>query len=193
MIPWNQLAVCARQVWPVTDAELVESLKTYNDDAYDEVVARYGDALYRYVYSLAGSHALAEDIIGDTYLRMLEHIAGYTYTGVPFKAWLYRIAHNVAINTMKRDHRLVGVDDLERVARPITDPAIRIADRLDAEVVRGALEHLTEEQRRVILLRFVAEQSPGEIAQVLGKNENAVNQLQWRALRALERHLGPRS
>ena len=177
----------------MTDAELVEWLKAYNDDAYDEVVARYGDALYRYVYSLTGSHALTEDIIGDTYLRMLEHIAEYSYTGVPFKAWLYRIAHNVAVNTLKRDRRLVAVEDLERVARPITDPAIRIADRLDAEVVRDALEHLTEEQRQVILLRFVAGQSPGEVAQTLGKNENAVNQLQWRALRALERQLGPRS
>jgi RNA polymerase sigma-70 factor (ECF subfamily) len=153
----------------------------------------YGDALYRYVYSLTGSHALSEDIIGDTYLRMLEHIAEFTYTGVPFKSWLYRIAHNAAVNMLKRDRRIVGVDDLERIARPITDPAIRVADRLDAEVVRGALEHLTDEQRHVLLLRFVGGQSPGEVAQALGKNENAVKQLQWRALRALERHLGPRS
>jgi RNA polymerase sigma-70 factor, ECF subfamily len=85
----------------------------------------------------------------------------------------------------------VGVDDLERVTRPITDPAMRIADRLDATVVREALTHLTDEQRDVILLRFVADQSPGEVAQILGKNENAVKQLQWRALRALERHLQP--
>ncbi len=175
----------------MTDAELVERLKAYDDAAYDEVVSRYGDALYRYVYRLTDSHALCEDIIGDTYLRMLEHIATFTYTGVPFKSWLYRIAHNVAINTLKRDRRMVEVDDLERVARPITDPTIRLADRLDAEVVRGALEQLTEEQRHVLLLRFVAGQSPGEVAQILGKNENAVKQMQWRALRALERHLGP--
>ena len=177
----------------VTDAELVERLKAYDDGAYDEVVARYGDALYRYAYSLTGSPALAEDIVGDTYLRMLEHIAEFTYTGVPFKSWLYRIAHNVAVNMLKRDRRVVGVDDLERVARPITDPAIRIGDRLDAEVVRDALTCLTEEQRHVVLLRFVAGQSPSEVAQALGKNENAVRQLQWRALRALERQLGPQS
>lgn len=175
----------------MSDAELVERLKAYDDDAYDEVVSRYGGALYRYVYGLAGSHALAEDIVGDTYLRMLEHIAEFTYTGVPFKSWLYRIAHNVAINALKRERRIVGVVDLERVARPVTDPAIRVADRVDAAEVRGALEHLTEEQRNVILLRFVAGQSPGEVAETLGKNENAVKQLQWRALRALERHLGP--
>jgi RNA polymerase sigma-70 factor (ECF subfamily) len=177
----------------VTDAELVERLKAYDDDAYDLLVARYGDALYRYVYGLTGSHALSEDVIGDTYLRVVEHVGAYAHTGAPLKSWLYRIAHNVAVNALERDRRAVVVDDLERVAPPITDPALRIADRLEAEQLLGALDILTSEQRQVVLLRFVAEQSPAEVAEVMGKNENAIRQLQWRALRTLARRLGPRS
>ena len=176
----------------MTDAELVERLKAYDDDAYREAIARYGDALYRYVYSLTGDHHLCEDVVGETYLKMIEAIGGYTYYGVPFKSWLYRIAHNLALNALKRASRTVGVDDLDRVARPITDPAIRIADRLEAAEVRTALDQLTDEQRQVLLLRFAAGQSPREVAQTLEKSENAVKQMQWRALRALERLLPPR-
>ncbi|HWQ11724.1 MAG TPA: RNA polymerase sigma factor [Roseiflexaceae bacterium] len=176
----------------MTDAELIERLKAYDDDAYREAIARYGDALYRYVYSLTGDPHLCEDVVAETYLKLIESIGAYTYYGAPFKAWLYRIAHNLAVNALKRARRTVGVEDMDRVARPITDPAIRIVDRLEAAEVRSALEQLTEEQRQVLLLRFAAGQSPREVAQVLEKSENAVKQLQWRALRALERLLPPR-
>ncbi|MEN9933557.1 MAG: hypothetical protein RLZZ387_136, partial [Chloroflexota bacterium] len=119
-------------MWIVTDAELVERLKSYDDDAYREAIARYGDALYRYVYSLTGDHHLARAIVGETYLKMLEAIEGYSYSGDPFKAWLYRIAHNHAVNALKRANRMVAVEDLERVAQPITDPAIRVVEQLAA-------------------------------------------------------------
>jgi RNA polymerase sigma-70 factor, ECF subfamily len=128
-------------------------------------------------------------VLGETYLRMVEKIDSYTFYGVPFKAWLYRIAHNLAINTLKRVRPLVHGADLEQLARPITDPAIRIVDRLAAEEVRVALAELTEEQQQVLLLRFVAEQSPAEVAQTLEKSENAVKQMQFRALRTLGRLL----
>jgi RNA polymerase sigma-70 factor, ECF subfamily len=173
----------------VTDAELVARLKANDDDAYREVVARYGDPLYGYIYSLTGDHHLSEDVLSETYLRMLEKIDSYEFYGAPFKAWLYRIAHNLAVNALKREGRTVQGVDLEQVTRPVTDPALRIADRLEAEEVRTALNELTEEQRQVLLLRFVAEQSPGEVAQVLEKSENAVKQMQFRALRSLGRLL----
>jgi RNA polymerase sigma-70 factor, ECF subfamily len=173
----------------VTDVELVARLKANDDDAYREVVARYGDPLYGYIYSLTGDHHLSEDVLGETYLRMLEKIDSYVFYGVPFKAWLYRIAHNLAVNALKRAQRTVQGVDLEQVARPVTDPALRIADRLEAEEVRAALAELTEEQRQVLLLRFAAEQSTGEVAQVLEKSENAVKQMQFRALRSLGRLL----
>ncbi len=177
----------------MSDAELVARLKAREDDAYREVLARYGSALYRYVFAMTGDSQLSEDIVGETYLRMVEKIDTYTFSGVPFKSWLYRIAHNLTLNAVERARRVVGVDDLEQVARPVTDPALRIVDRLEAEVVREALGHLTEEQRQVVLLRFVGEHSPDEIAQMMDKNENAIKQMQFRALRSLGRWLERRS
>jgi RNA polymerase sigma-70 factor (ECF subfamily) len=164
-------------------------LKANDDEAYREVVARFGDSLYGYIYSITGDHHLCEDVIGETYLRMVEKIDTYRFYGAPFKSWLYRIAHNLAINASKRASRMAGSDALEHAALPADDPAATIAARLDAEELRSAIAELTEEQQQVILLRFVAGHSPGEVAEAVGKTENAVKQMQFRALRSLGRLL----
>jgi RNA polymerase sigma-70 factor (ECF subfamily) len=176
----------------VTDAELVARLKANDDEAYREVVARYGDPLYGYIYSITGDHHLSEDVISETYLRMVEKIDTYTYYGAPFKAWLYRIAHNLAITASKRASRTVGGDALEAAAPQVDDPATTIAARLDAEELRQAIGELTHEQQQVVLLRFIAGHSSGEVAQALDKTENAIKQMQFRALRSLGRLLTAR-
>ena len=176
----------------VTDVELVARLKANDDEAYREVVARYSDPLYGYLYNITSDHHLSEDVIGETFLKMVEKIDSYTYYGAPFKAWLYRIAHNLAINAMKRADRIVGGDVLEIAAPPVDDPATTIAARLEAEELRSAIAELTEEQQQVVLLRFVAGHSAGEVAETLDKTENAVKQMQFRALRSLGRLLRAR-
>jgi RNA polymerase sigma-70 factor, ECF subfamily len=173
----------------VTDAELVAGLKANDDAAYREVVARFGDPLYGYIYSITGNHHLSEDVLSETYLRMIEKIDSYIFYGAPFKAWLYRIAHNLAINSVKQTNRLVGAEALESAAPLVDDPAATIATRLEAQELRAAIGELTEEQQQVVLLRFIAEQSTAEVAQALEKTENAVKQLQFRALRSLGRLL----
>jgi RNA polymerase sigma-70 factor (ECF subfamily) len=173
----------------VTDAELVARLKANDDEAYREVVARYGDPLYGYIYSITGNHHLSEDVIGETYLRMVEKIDTYTFYGAPFKSWLYRIAHNLAINALKRARHTVGTEEIERIAPQADDPATTIAARVEAQELRAALAELTEEQQQVVLLRFVAGQSNSEVAQTLDKTENAIKQMQFRALRSLGRLL----
>jgi RNA polymerase sigma-70 factor (ECF subfamily) len=180
------------KVEPVTDAELVTRLKANDDDAYREVVARYGDPLYGYIFSITGDHHLSEDVISETYLKMVENIDTYTFYGAPFKAWLYRIAHNLAINALKRAQRTVGGDALETAGPPADDPATTIAAQLEAEELRSAIAELTEEQQQVVLLRFVAGQTSGEVAQALDKTENAIKQMQFRALRSLGRLLSAR-
>jgi RNA polymerase sigma-70 factor (ECF subfamily) len=176
----------------VTDAELVARLKANDDEAYREVVARFGDPLYGYIYGITGDHHLSEDVISETYLRMVEKIDGYTFYGAPLKAWLYRIAHNLAINALKRARPTVGVEAIDMAAPPANDPATTIVARAEAEDLRAALAELTEEQQQVVLLRFVAGQSTGEVAQALDKSENAIKQMQFRALRSLGRLIGQR-
>src|SRR5881227_2223197 len=100
---------------------------------------------------------------------MVEKIDSYTFYGAPFKSWLYRIAHNLAINAIKRTQRVVSAEAIDSATSPIDDPAITIAARLEADELRAALSELTEEQQQVVMLRFVAEQSTAEVAQALEK------------------------
>ncbi|HWQ11204.1 MAG TPA: sigma-70 family RNA polymerase sigma factor [Roseiflexaceae bacterium] len=173
----------------MTDAELVARLKANDDDAYREVVARYGDALYSYIYGITGDHHLSEDVISETYLRMVERIDGYTFYGAPFKAWLYRIAHNLAINALKRRRFTVPVTDMASAEPAGDDPAATVGARMEAEELRAAIAGLTEDQQQVVLLRFVGGHSHLEVARALEKTETAVKQLQLRALRSLGRML----
>jgi RNA polymerase sigma-70 factor (ECF subfamily) len=121
----------------VSDEALVARLKDRDEDAYREVLARFSDPLYRYLYGVTGDMQLSQDLLGDTFLRVVEQIDRYPYQGAPFKAWLYRVAHNLALNALKRDRHTVSVPDLEQTVRPVTDPALRIAAQLE-EVDRGA-------------------------------------------------------
>ena len=172
----------------MTDAELVSSLQANDDAAYREVVARYGDALYGYVHRITGDHHLSEDIVSETYLRMVERIDGYTLRGPPFKAWLYRIAHNLTINALKARRHCAWYGALEHVPAP-DDPARQVVAREELCDIGAALTHLTTEQQQVLALRFDADQSLAEIALILDKTENAVKQMQFRALRSLARFL----
>jgi RNA polymerase sigma-70 factor (ECF subfamily) len=181
----------------MSEAVFVARLKSWDEEAYHEVVSLYSDPLYRYLHGITGDMQLSQDLLGDTFLRMVEQIQRYTFQGVPFKAWLYRIAHNLAINALKRNRRTVAVADLEQVARPVTDPAIRLVERLAEEDLRAALRtsllELTEEQQQVVVLRYVNGLSLAATAEAIGKNENAVKQLQFRAIRSLERLIEQRT
>lgn len=173
----------------MTDAELVAGLKANDDAAYREVVARYGDALYGYIYSMLGDRHLSEDVLSETYLRMVEKIDSYTFYGAPFKAWLYRIAHNIAITSVRKTRNLVGAAPLDLMVAS-DDPEATVASQLQAEELRSAISELTEEQQQVVLMRFIGGHTPAEVARAMNKNENAIKQLQFRALRSLGRLLG---
>ncbi|HMO59268.1 MAG TPA: sigma-70 family RNA polymerase sigma factor [Roseiflexaceae bacterium] len=177
---------------PLTDAELIERLQAGEDAAYQEVIARYGDALYRYIYRITGDAALSEDLLGETYLRLVEKIDDFRYQGAPLKAWLYRVAHNMALNAMRSGRRIMPGVDLELVLPPADDPAATVGLRLEAQDLREAITQLTEEQQQVLLLRFFAGMSPGEVARTIDKSETAVKQMQLRALRSLGRLMGQR-
>lgn len=172
------------------DAELVARLKQFDPQAVSYVVGHFGPALYRYVAAIVGDHHLAEDIVSETYVRMLERIGDYTYTGAPFRAWLYRVAHNLAMNAVTRTRAVHDDEALARAELPEGDPAIAAVRSEEHAAVRAALTSLTEEQQQVLLLRFVARQPVAEVAQQLGRSEGAVKQLQLRALRSLGRLLG---
>ena len=129
--------------------------------------------------------AVAEDIAAEVFAEAAKGIGRYRYRGIPFRAWLYRIARNTIADHLKAQNRRgqVSLEDMEGIleAAP-TDLDLR------ADFVR-ALNYLNEDQRMVVVLRFVSDCSLREVAEVLAKSEGAIKQLQHRALTILKTRL----
>ncbi|HSP34561.1 MAG TPA: RNA polymerase sigma factor [Thermoanaerobaculia bacterium] len=143
-------------------------------DLYEQNFER----VYAYVVRRVRDRHDAQDITGEVFQQALANIARFQWRGVPFAAWLYRIAANAIADHMRKSSREV---DIEPDAMATSD-LHRIEER--AAVFRS-VSRLPVEQRRVIVMRFVEGKSIREIAQEIGKSEGAVKQLQWRGLQTL--------
>jgi RNA polymerase sigma-70 factor, ECF subfamily len=160
--------------------------------AIRHVYRLYADAIYRYALYQSGNPTLAEDVAGEVFVRMMESIGTYSYRGAPLSAWLYRIARNLVIDQQRRGRRLRPLEQVEQT-RFVSDNPVDLAEqRLGWEELRSALGELTDEQRQVIILKFVEDLQNHEVAEIVGKNEGSVKSLQHRALRNLRRALEKR-
>jgi RNA polymerase sigma-70 factor (ECF subfamily) len=166
---------------------LIERAKRYDQKAISELYKRHVQNIYRYIYYRVGDVNVAEDLTADVFLRALEGLAGFTYRGVPFSAWLYRIAHARVMDHFRQQARreLLPLD--ERLVATGKGPQATVEARLDCEELQSAIAQLTTDQQQVIILKFVEGLSNAEAARILGKTEGAVKALQHRALNSLQR------
>lgn len=171
-----------------TDSELVIRAKAADKHALTAIYERYSPAIYRYIYYRVGDVELAEDLRAEVFLRMLEGIHRYEDRGWPLSAWLYRIAHDRTVDTLRRRRTRVQLP-LENWNGTSDGPESAVDIRLDCEEVRHTINRLTDDQRKVIQMRFMQEMSVQEVAKVLGRTEGAVKALQHRGLQAMARHL----
>ena len=157
---------------------LVEAAK--RDPArFAELYQRNVYQVYAYVSRRVGTREEAEDITSDVFHHALENLRTFEWRGTPFAAWLVRIAAHRVIDRWRATSR--------QSTKPITedpqDP--RMEDIEQRAVLFQLVKRLPEDQRRVVVMRFVEEKSIREIAQELGRSEGAVKQLQFRALEKL--------
>ena len=135
--------------------------------------------------------AEAEDLTEQVFLKAWEHIAAYDQRGLPFAAWLYRVAHNLVVDYHRTRRPTTSLT--EPVAETLVDkgagPEEQVERRLAAAEVAEALRTLNPEQQQIILLRFVQGLSHAEAASIMGKSEGALRVLQYRALGALNEAL----
>ena len=159
-----------------------------------EAFARLYDAnverVYRYVLGRAGNAADAEDITSEVFIRAMKALPSYRRTRVPFIAWLFRIAHNEAVNYFKRQARRSETPLINSLGAA-DDPEEAALSRAAYGEVVGAMGNLTDLQRQVLSLRFAAELSITETAEEMTRSEGAVKALQHSALGALRRALEP--
>ncbi len=145
-------------------------------------------ALFRYLWARVGERQIAEELTGDVFMRMLAALPRYRPSVVPFRAWLYRIAHNLLVDHYRKekaDFPLQAAEGLNGAG----DPASLVEQQLILERVHQVLATIDEQQQTVVALRFLSGLSLEETAAVLDKSESAVKALQHRGLVAMRRAL----
>ena len=166
-------------------------------EAFGLVYDAYVDSIYRYPYYRVGSHALAEDLTSETFLRALRRIDSFTWQGKDIGAWFVTIARNLVTDHVKSSRFKLEVTtaDMLNADRPTTGGSggsggtegveEEVLGRLQSEVLLEAVSELKPEQQECIVLRFLQGLTVAETAKVMKRTEGAVKQLQLRAVRAL--------
>ncbi|MDY6875123.1 MAG: sigma-70 family RNA polymerase sigma factor [Chloroflexota bacterium] len=171
------------------EARLIQRAKEGDPAAFAEIYDQHQPAVYRYIFYRVDDVATAEDLTSEVFVRLVGKVDHFTYRGRPLLAWLYTIARNLVTDYRRRAGRAIMLPlDEQLVAE--TDDLGRAAERGFAQRrLAAALTHLTEDQRQVIILKFIEGLNNAEVALVLGKPVGAVKSLQHRALLALRRIL----
>ena len=145
----------------------------------------YYDRIARYAYLRIGDRSEAEDIAGEVFLKALKSLTSYRERGAPMQAWLFKIAHNLVVDYLRRQakRRAVHLNSL-----PIengADPAFLAEKNAEIGLVTKAMGKLTQQQREVIGLRFFGGLSSKETGSVLNKSDGAVREMQRAAIEKL--------
>ncbi|HUP62415.1 MAG TPA: sigma-70 family RNA polymerase sigma factor [Thermoanaerobaculia bacterium] len=168
----------------MSEQALVEAAKK-DPSSFAVLYEAHFERIYAFVVHRVRDRSVAEDLTADVFRHALAAIGGFEWRGVPFTAWLYRIAANEIA-----DHAAKSARERGSIAtgEPARDETRMIEHR--ATLFR-LVDDLPADQRRVIVMRFAEERSVREVATTLGRSEAAVKQLQWRALQTLRARMGP--
>jgi RNA polymerase sigma-70 factor, ECF subfamily len=169
---------------------LVERAQEGDRGALEELYLLHFDRIYSYLHMSVGNRHDAEDLTTQTFLKMLESIGKFRWRAAPFSAWLFRIAHNLAMDHFRASRRWQPEEEV-----PEPDPGEESAAEEEAlesigrKSMLDLIENLSHEQQQVLTLKFVFNFSNGDAATILGKTEGAIKSLQHRALASLQRRL----
>jgi RNA polymerase sigma-70 factor (ECF subfamily) len=169
---------------------LVERGQRGDRDALEELYLIHFDRIYSYLHMNVGNRPDAEDLTTQTFLKMLESIGKFRFRSAPFSAWLFRIAHNLAMDHFRAARRW---QPEEEVPEPPGQEELSAEDEALQSIGRASMleliEGLSHEQQQVLTLKFVFNFGNAEVATILGKTEGAVKSLQHRALVSLQKQL----
>lgn len=160
--------------------------------AFGQLYDRFQPEIVRYLTYRVGDPDTAEDLAQQVFLKAWQAIPRYEDRGVPFKAWLYRMAHNLMVDHHRTRRPTTDLEGIDLPDQPETEPPEAEQRLLLQEVhahLRAALERLSEDHRQVLVLRFLLEKSAREVAELMGRKEVTVRGLQMRALQALRREI----
>lgn len=164
---------------------LIDAAKT-DPAAFGELYKRYVERIYNYIYYRTGSAKDAEDLTGRVFFKAMSHIKGYKHMGLPFSAWLYRIAHNLVANYHRDRSRKkeISLDSVPGRTLPRMDPLpeTRVVQSQEVEDLLTMIRDLATNRQELLILKFVDQLSNKEIGQIMRKSEGAIKSLYHRTL-----------
>jgi len=169
---------------------LVERAQKGDREALEELYLMHFDRIYSYLQMTVGNRHDAEDLTNQTFVKMIESIERFQWRKVPISAWLFRIAHNLAMDHFRAHRRWQPEEE-----PPEPEDSAELSAEEEAlhsigrQSMLAMIEGLSKDQQQVLTLKFVFNFPNGDVATILGKTEGAVKSLQHRALASLQREL----
>jgi RNA polymerase sigma-70 factor (ECF subfamily) len=178
---------------PGSEPELIDQARR-DPKAFGVLYERYVDRIYAYIFHRVGNGQDAEDLTARTFYRALDRLHTYEDRGLPFSAWLFRIAHNLVAN-WHRDHsrrRFLSLDRLWSHGQDSNSPELALEREETHAALWSAIERLPLERKNLLLFKFGSQMSNLEIGELMDKSESAVKSLYFRTLAALRNDLEAR-
>jgi RNA polymerase sigma-70 factor (ECF subfamily) len=170
-----------------SDDELLSLASNGDRNAFGMLYERYVSKIYSYIYYRTGNTFDAEDLTERVFYRALKHIGNYDNRGLPFSAWLYRIAHNLVANWHRDNSRRneITFDEGNLAAHSQNHPEQQLMFSEEKDQLINILKLLPPERQQLLLLKYVDHLSNAEIGLIMGRTEGAIKSLYHRTLLSL--------
>jgi RNA polymerase sigma-70 factor, ECF subfamily len=169
---------------------LVERAQKGDRGALEELYLIHFDRIYSYLHVSVGNRHDAEDLTTQTFLKMLEAIGRFRFQSAPFSAWLFRIAHNLAMDHFRAARRWQPEEEVpEQPGEEEPSAEAQALQSIGRQSMLELIDDLSPEQQQVLTLKFVFNFPNADVATILGKTEGAVKSLQHRALVSLQKQI----
>jgi RNA polymerase sigma-70 factor, ECF subfamily len=175
----------------LTDDKTLEMAIQGDTDAFSSLYEHYVERIYNYIFYRIGNTVDAEDLTAKVFYRALGRITSYKSMGVPFSAWLYRIAHNLVANWYRDNSRRqeVPLDDQPSLHLHSVHPEMSLMEDQEKEWLLTLIKKLPQDRQELLILKFVDRLSNSEIALIMGRSEGAIKSLYHRTLLVLRDEL----
>jgi RNA polymerase sigma-70 factor (ECF subfamily) len=176
---------------PLTDENAVKLAVNGDADAFSYIYEKNVTRIYNYIYYRIGSEDDAEDLTARVFHRAFGHIEKYQEKGVPFTAWLYRIAHNLTANWYRDTQRRkeISLEDQLDLPHQGEPPERQVERTQEKEILMKAIRRLPPDRQQLILLKYLEDLTNGEIAVIMGRTEGAIKSLYHRSLISLREEI----
>lgn len=171
----------------LSDEAALANAANGDQEAFGVLYERYVGRIYNYIYYRTGNARDAEDLTSRVFNRAISHIGQYRDMGVPFSAWLYRIAHNLVANWHRDNSRRqeVPLEDNSLLQPKSEHPEVKVEHNEELEMLLQIIRKQPDERQQLLILKFVENLSNAEIGMIMGRSEGAVKSLYHRTLLSL--------